>query len=200
VIRPLTALVASLLSIGLLVAVVQFARDSGSEPSPVAVAAPTTASPTTPVAPTTTIGPDCSMSIRLDLGVTDPEVECLELRLAAAGMFDGEPDEVFDELTDASVRAFQDANDLLADGIAGPVTARLLGNWIGGDLVPPDPDTCAPTGRSAVVDRDHQRAWLCADGSVTHDMPMTSAISQPEPGTYEVYAKDRNAASSPGRP
>ena len=138
------------------------------------------------------------MSIRLDLGATDPEVECLELRLAAAGVFEGEPDEVFDDETDAAVRTFQERNGLLADGIAGPVTARLLGNWVGGDLVPPDPDTCAPTGHSAVVDRDHQRAWLCADGAVTHDMPMTSAISQPEPGTYEVYAKDRNASSNFG--
>ena len=54
---------------------------------------------------------------------------------------------------------------------------------------------CAASGHSAVVDRANQRAWLCNDGVVTDKFPMTTANSQPDPGTYKVYAKDLNASS-----
>lgn len=157
--------------------------------------------PVVPVVPiettttTTTIPDDCELSVRFELGVVDPQVACLETRLAAAGVFDGEPDDVFDEETDAAVRAFQAAESLTIDGVAGPVTAGLLGNWTGGRHVPADPDTCPDIGRSAVVDRATQRTWLCEDGAVVDEMPMTSAITQPDPGTYEVYAKDQQSWS-----
>ena len=58
-----------------------------------------------------------------------------------------------------------------------------------------DPATCPVTGRAAVVDRENQRAWLCGDGLVTHGMPITSAWIQPDPGDYEIYAKDMNSSS-----
>lgn len=54
---------------------------------------------------------------------------------------------------------------------------------------------CADTGHSAVVDRVNQRAWLCDNGEITDKFVMTSANSQPDPGTYKVYAKDLNASS-----
>jgi L,D-transpeptidase catalytic domain len=56
-------------------------------------------------------------------------------------------------------------------------------------------DQC-PDGRSAVVDRANQRGWLCEGGELTYEFPLTSARSQPDPGTYEVYAKDLNASSN----
>lgn len=58
-----------------------------------------------------------------------------------------------------------------------------------------DPATCPLTGRAAVVDRENQRAWLCGDGLVTSEMPMTSAWIQPDPGDYSIYAKDMNSSS-----
>ena len=58
-----------------------------------------------------------------------------------------------------------------------------------------DPSTCPVTGRAAVVDRENQRAWLCGDGLVTIEMPMTSAWIQPDPGDYAIYAKDMNSSS-----
>jgi hypothetical protein len=58
-----------------------------------------------------------------------------------------------------------------------------------------DPSTCPAAARAAVVDRENQRAWLCGDGLVTHEMPMTSAWIQPDPGDYAIYAKDKNSSS-----
>ena len=55
---------------------------------------------------------------------------------------------------------------------------------------------CAASGHSAVVDRVNQRSWLCNDGQITETFVMTSANSQPDPGTYKVYAKDLKASST----
>lgn len=140
---------------------------------------------------------DCTLSMRLEVGTNDPEVTCLESRLALAGVLPGvEPDEVFDEVTGAAVEAFQRANGLVVDGVVGPQTGKRLGSWVGPDVLAADPATCLESGRSAVVDRFNQRTWLCEDGRIVDEMPMTSAVSQPDPGTYEVYAKDLDASST----
>jgi len=57
---------------------------------------------------------------------------------------------------------------------------------------------CDTPGRTAVVDRKTQRAWLCQDGTVTAVFPITSANDQPNPGHYKVYAKDLKAYSTAG--
>jgi hypothetical protein len=57
---------------------------------------------------------------------------------------------------------------------------------------------CTDTGRTAVVDRKTQRAWLCLDGTVTAVFPITSANDQPNPGHYRIYAKDLKASSTAG--
>lgn len=62
----------------------------------------------------------------------------------------------------------------------------------------PDPVTCAATRRGAVIDRARQRAWLCKRGRVQHVFPVTTAVSQPEPGTYTVYAKEVQTTSGFG--
>jgi hypothetical protein len=59
-----------------------------------------------------------------------------------------------------------------------------------------DESTCPEAGRTAVVDRAHQWGWLCGDGNVVRDFPITSARSQPDPGAYDVYAKDLQASST----
>ncbi len=65
--------------------------------------------------------------------------------------------------------------------------------------LPAGPDLgCAPTGSSAAVDRLAQRAWLCEDGRIVKDFPITSAWSMPDPGEYPIYAKDLHASSTFG--
>jgi peptidoglycan hydrolase-like protein with peptidoglycan-binding domain len=203
--RSYTVLAASLVGVTGLVGIAQVtmsADDSAGEPVEAAGTelepAPTTDPPATvPDAPAVIVDPDCTLSIRLEVGMTDPEVACLEARLIDAGALTGTtPDDEFDAATEAAVEAFQAANSLVVDGVIGPQTAERLGAWAGPDVLPPDPDTCVDDGRSAVVDRFNQRAWLCEDGGITEEMPITSAVSQPDPGTYEVYAKDMNASST----
>jgi len=57
---------------------------------------------------------------------------------------------------------------------------------------------CAETGPSAALDRDQQRAWLCLDGYITAEFPVSTAWSMPDPGVYEIYAKDRTTTSTFG--
>jgi peptidoglycan hydrolase-like protein with peptidoglycan-binding domain len=135
------------------------------------------------------VDPDCTISVPLRLGDEHDEVACLESQLIDAGVLtNSAPDRVFDESTSSAVRAFQVQNGLVVDGIVGPQTATEIGAWVGPDVLPPDPATCPGSGRSAVVDRFNQRAWLCESGDIT--------LSQPDPGTYSVYAKDLAASST----
>ena len=62
-------------------------------------------------------------------------------------------------------------------------------------IAAPVSNGCAASGHSAVIDRVNQRTWLCTDGQITETFVMTSANSQPDPGTYKVYAKDLKASS-----
>jgi hypothetical protein len=65
--------------------------------------------------------------------------------------------------------------------------------------VPAEPDAgCAATGPSAAIDRDQQRGWLCLDGRVTTVFQVSTAWSMPDPGVYQVYAKDRTTTSTFG--
>lgn len=169
------------------------AGESAATTEPVVTPAPS-------MTPTTTqpvvYDANCTLSTELALGSIGPEVGCLETRLVGARTFDGVPDGTFDAATEAGLRAFQELHGLVVDGVLGPQTANRLGAWAGPDVLPPDPATCVAAGRSAVVDRFNQRAWLCENGAVTLVMPITSAVSQPDPGTYEVYDKDLEASSS----
>ena len=49
-----------------------------------------------------------------------------------------------------------------------------------------------------MIDRATQRAWLCTNGIASAKFPITTAITQPVPGTYAVYAKDRVTTSTFG--
>jgi L,D-transpeptidase catalytic domain/Putative peptidoglycan binding domain len=156
------------------------------------------APPDSSAAPETSpaVAPGCTIDRVVRPGDTDAQVACLESVLAATGLLAATPDESYDDVAVAAVEAFQSERGLEVDGIVGPATAAALGTWDVDTPFPPDARTCSAEGRSAVVDRRNQRAWLCANGAITREMPITSAVSQPDPGTYQVYAKDLNAAST----
>jgi hypothetical protein len=147
------------------------------------------------------VDPGCTVETMLREGHSGDEIACLHAALVEEGALDlGALDVAaagtrFDGVTDTAVRTFQRAHGLVVDGIVGPQTAKVLGIWSGPDVLPPDPGTCAASGRSVVVDRFNQRAWFCSDGAITRQFPVTTARSQPDPGDYQVYAKDLNASS-----
>lgn len=60
-------------------------------------------------------------------GASGPEVAGLQTVLAAEGFLPGKIDGNFGPATEAALLAFQKANGLLADGIAGPRTLAALG-------------------------------------------------------------------------
>jgi len=60
-----------------------------------------------------------------------------------------------------------------------------------------DPN-CPTTPHAAVIDRDRQRAYLCDNGVALPEFVVTTAIGQPDPGTYPVYAKSMHASSRLG--
>jgi putative chitinase len=69
-------------------------------------------------------------------GAHGPDVEQLQKRLSRAGFSPGRIDGRFGHGTEAALSAFQRAHELLADGVAGPVTWQTLGGL--GDGLPID--------------------------------------------------------------
>lgn len=140
----------------------------------------------------------CTITGVLKVGASGGEVQCLESQLVAAG-YTTTVDTTFDTSTDAAVKAYQTAKSLEVDGIVGRVTAQTMGIWAGPlGPVPATNDDCPSTVHGAIVDRANQRGALCENGVITYEFPLTTAQSQPDPGTYPVYAKDMNASSSFG--
>lgn len=151
-------------------------------------------------ATTSTIAPavtaDCTITTVLKVGATGTEVQCLESQLAAAG-YATTVDTTFDANTDTAVKAYQTALQLEVDGIVGRQTAQTLGIWAGPlGPMPATDDDCPDTFHGAIVDRANQKGALCENGKITYEFPLTSAWSQPDQGTYPVYAKDLNASST----
>ncbi|HYC54000.1 MAG TPA: AAA family ATPase [Candidatus Binatia bacterium] len=71
--------------------------------------------------------------LRYDLGPGSggPAVRKLQEMLVQAGVYQGEPSGLYDDLTENSVRRFQEAKHIATDGVAGPITQILLYNSLG---------------------------------------------------------------------
>ena len=152
---------------------------------------------TTTTAPPITAA--CTITAVLKQGATGTEVQCLETQLQAGGFTTTPADATFDAATDTAVRAYQTAKSLEVDGIVGRQTAQTMGIWAGPlGPMPATDDDCPDTPRGAIVDRANQRGALCEGGKITYEFPITTANSQPDPGTYPVYDKDINASSTFG--
>ena len=84
----------------------------------------TTVRPTAKPRPTAT--PNLSRDYYLESGSSGSKVRTLQNRLIALGYLSGKATGEYDAATRAAVFAFQDANKLWKDGIAGPKTLKLL--------------------------------------------------------------------------
>ncbi len=91
--------------------------------STTAVPIPTTSAPTT----TTTAPPPAAADGTLELGEAGLEIVGLQTRLDELGYWHGESDGRFGQLTRQAVMAFQKAEGLARDGVAGPITQFALG-------------------------------------------------------------------------
>lgn len=74
-----------------------------------------------------------TLSLKNYGSVPSPYVKHLEEALLARGFDPGPVDEVFTTETDAAVRAFQAAQGLAVDGLAGAATKNALWGWDGSD-------------------------------------------------------------------
>ncbi len=97
----------------------------------------------------------------------------------------------------------------IAPATTAPTTVEEAATSVEATTTVPEPTTttvpvpvidpnCPTTPHAAVIDRDRQRAWLCENGFALPEFVITTAIGQPEPGTYPVYAKSMNASSRLG--
>lgn len=88
---------------------------------------------------------------------------------------------------DGSTVAIGGTTSVAAEPTPAPTTVAVAAPTTTVAVVPVG---CDVPGDVAVVDRDNQRVWTCTDGVLTREFPASTAWTQPDPGTYEVYAKD----------
>ena len=133
----------------------------------------TTAAPTTDETTTTTteaatvavtaslVDPaTCKVADTVQLRDYGPQVECVEAALVAKGHTLAGPNLYYDYSTFLAVQAFQQANGLVADGVAGPATLYALGVWAGGSA----PANCGVATTLQV--RDLSNDVLCLEGAL----------------------------------
>jgi peptidoglycan hydrolase-like protein with peptidoglycan-binding domain len=97
-------------------------------PPSTTTAAPPTTTTTAPPTTTTTAAPDPAADGTLELGEGGPAVLALQQRLVDLGYWLGSADGHYGQLTRQAVMAFQKAEGLGRDGVAGPATqGRLAG-------------------------------------------------------------------------
>jgi peptidoglycan hydrolase-like protein with peptidoglycan-binding domain len=97
-------------------------------PPPTTTTAPPPTTTTVPPTTTTTAPPDPAADGTLELGEGGPAVLALQQRLVELGYWLGSADGNYGQLTRQAVMAFQKAEGLGRDGVAGPVTqGRLAG-------------------------------------------------------------------------
>jgi peptidoglycan hydrolase-like protein with peptidoglycan-binding domain len=136
----------------------------------------TTTVPTTTTLPptTTTTAPPAAADGTLEPGERGPEVADLQARLGDLGYWLGTPDGTYGQLTRQAVMAFQKAQGLGRDGVAGPATLAAL------------PTAARPVPREAggahlEIDLDRQILLVVADGQARWVLNTST-------GSGEAYA------------
>lgn len=148
---------------GLFVGGALAARDAGVEDEAAAPATSTTVAPTTTtsttIAPTTTTTAPAAADGTLEAGEHGAEVGALQARLSDLGFWLGTPDDSYGQLTRQAVMAFQKAQGLGRDGVAGPATLAALETAT-------RPTAKDPSGSHIEIDLDRQILFVVQDGQV----------------------------------
>jgi lipoprotein-anchoring transpeptidase ErfK/SrfK len=139
------------------------ARDAAVEDaapaSTTSTTAPTTTTTSTTVPPTTTTTAPAAADGTLEAGEHGAEIGGLQVRLSDLGYWLGTPDDSYGQLTRQAVMAFQKAQGLGRDGVAGPATLAALETAT--RLVPRE-----PSGSHIEIDLDRQLLLVVLDGQV----------------------------------
>jgi lipoprotein-anchoring transpeptidase ErfK/SrfK len=161
------------------------ASDAGTPPS-LAQSPSRTAEPSTsdaqeaPAAATTTTTPDATRSL-LRQGDVGPDVAQLQARLVEQGYWLGDQDGTFGDVTYHAVMAFQKAEGLPRDGVAGPETLEALA--VSGRLSP------RTTGGDALeVDLQRQLVLVVRGGRVQWALDTSTGkpATPTPPGRFRV--------------
>ena len=105
-----------------------------------------------PETPAPTAGKSETVWQTLRSGTTGNDVKQLQENLIQLGYMSGQPDGTYGTKTVEAVKAFQKANNLTADGTAGPATLKLL--YGGSAKAAPATPTPAATAKTAAVSAD----------------------------------------------
>jgi peptidoglycan hydrolase-like protein with peptidoglycan-binding domain len=140
----------------------------------------TTAPTTTTTAPTTTTTVDCQC---LRMGSTGPQVQDVQQRLTDLGFWQGPVNRTYGRLTQQAVMAFQKANGLGRDGVAGAATLAAL----------PTATRPAPPHAEDGVDIDlgRQLIFIVQGGQSLWVINTSTGKSstQTVPGDFHVYSQ-----------
>lgn len=148
---------------------------SGEDATTSTTAAPTTTT-TVPTTTTTTPPPPppAAADGKLDLGEHGDEVAALQVRLGELGFWLGTPDGTYGQLTRQAVMAFQKAQGLGRDGVAGPATLAAL-------PAATRPAPREPSGSHLEIDLDRQLLLVVQDGQAVWALNTST-------GNGEAYA------------
>jgi lipoprotein-anchoring transpeptidase ErfK/SrfK len=145
----------------------------GEDTTTSTTAAPTTTTTTVPTTTTTTV-PPAAADGKLEQGEHGDEVAALQARLGELGYWLGTPDGTYGQLTRQAVMAFQKAQGLGRDGVAGPATLAAL-------PAATRPVPREPSGSHLEIDLDRQLLLVVQDGQTLWALNTST-------GNGEAYA------------
>ena len=155
---------------------------STAAPTTTTLVTTTTTAPTT----TTTVPPPAGADGTLEPGESGAEVTALQTRLSELGYWLGSPDGTYGQLTRQAVMAFQKAQGLSRDGVAGPASLAALQG--AGRAVPHD-----PSGSHIEIDLDRQIILVVQDGQVRWALNTST-------GSGEAYASPSGGSAIAATP
>ncbi|MEO7428078.1 MAG: L,D-transpeptidase family protein [Acidimicrobiales bacterium] len=151
------------------------ARTNAADSSSTTSTSTTIPTTTTTVPPTTTtVPPPPGADGTLELGEHGDEILLLQTQLRDLGFWLGTPDSTYGQLTRQAVLAFQKAQGLGRDGVAGPGTLGALGSAA-------RPSPREPSGSHLEIDLDRQLLLIVQDGQTRWAINTST-------GSGEAYA------------